>query len=387
MTLRSSATPTAPGEQKGDRHRDDEIGVDPRRRQKRAEELLHDKGGIGAEHDHLAMRHVDDAHHAEGDGEPDRGEQQDAAEADALEQIGGEADQPKPVVDRGERGVGGLAQLGIEIGARRGTASSRFLICGSVVVPSARDRGERCSAWCPQTSRAAERLCCHRRADLAGPSRRRAPFRAAPPPSAEGCRSASCAAREPGGGIGAEQGQLAERALDRAAQPVVDADPVERRPARRRRLGARSTGSSQLVAAADDQTTRPSGALTQPAVAAAPSGPATARASPSLPSATTACSFSAKLSPPRPATSVAKSSARAGKRRQRDQERSQQAPDRTPDRAAHSQCRSSQPSRRLGRAGPADASAGWHERRAVRSALVRAQSVYLGAVQLPQTQG
>jgi hypothetical protein len=42
-------------------------------------------GGVGAEHDHLAMRHVDDAHHAERDGETDCGEQQHAAEADALE--------------------------------------------------------------------------------------------------------------------------------------------------------------------------------------------------------------------------------------------------------------------------------------------------------------
>jgi len=33
-----------------------------------ADHLLNDEGGIGAEHHHLAMRHVDDAHDAEGDG-------------------------------------------------------------------------------------------------------------------------------------------------------------------------------------------------------------------------------------------------------------------------------------------------------------------------------
>ena len=34
--------------------------------------------------------------------------------------------------------------------------------------------------------------------------------------------------REPGGGIGAEQGQLAQRAFDRPAQPIVDADSLGR---------------------------------------------------------------------------------------------------------------------------------------------------------------
>ena len=65
------------------------------------------------------MRHVDDAHHAKGDRQADRSEQQHAAEADALEQIGGDADQPQPVVDRGEGRVGSLFQFGI--GVRSGT--------------------------------------------------------------------------------------------------------------------------------------------------------------------------------------------------------------------------------------------------------------------------
>ena len=49
--------------------------------------LLHDEGGVGAEHHHLAMRHVDDAHDAEGDGEADRGEQQHRAERDAVPDV------------------------------------------------------------------------------------------------------------------------------------------------------------------------------------------------------------------------------------------------------------------------------------------------------------
>ena len=46
----------------------------------RADHLLHHEGHIGADHHHLAMRHVDDAHHAEGDGKPDGGKQQHRAE-------------------------------------------------------------------------------------------------------------------------------------------------------------------------------------------------------------------------------------------------------------------------------------------------------------------
>ena len=42
--------------------------------------LLDREARIGAEHHHLAMRHVDHAHDAEGDGKPDGGEQQHRAE-------------------------------------------------------------------------------------------------------------------------------------------------------------------------------------------------------------------------------------------------------------------------------------------------------------------
>ncbi len=48
------------------------------------DDLLHHEGGVGAEHDHFAMRHVDDAHDAEGDGKADRGQQQHGAERDAV---------------------------------------------------------------------------------------------------------------------------------------------------------------------------------------------------------------------------------------------------------------------------------------------------------------
>ena len=45
-----------------------------------ADHLLRHEGGVGAEHDQLAMRHVDHPHHPEGDGEPDRRQQQHRAE-------------------------------------------------------------------------------------------------------------------------------------------------------------------------------------------------------------------------------------------------------------------------------------------------------------------
>ena len=49
-----------------------------------AEYFLHDVRHVGAEHDHFAVRHVDDAHDAEGDGEADRGEQQNRAKRKAV---------------------------------------------------------------------------------------------------------------------------------------------------------------------------------------------------------------------------------------------------------------------------------------------------------------
>ena len=57
------------------------------RREAGAADLLHDVGRVGAEHHHLAMRHVDHAHHAEGDGEADGGQQQHRAEADPEDQM------------------------------------------------------------------------------------------------------------------------------------------------------------------------------------------------------------------------------------------------------------------------------------------------------------
>ena len=54
------------------------------------ENLLHHEGGVGAQHDQLAVGHVDHAHDAEGDGQPDGGQQQHRAQAEAEENgVGG----------------------------------------------------------------------------------------------------------------------------------------------------------------------------------------------------------------------------------------------------------------------------------------------------------
>ncbi len=72
----------------------------------RFDELLNHEGRIGAEHHHLAMRHVDDAHDAEGDRQPDRRQEQHRAERQPVPdvlRIAPEFDLP---VDRGDAALG-----------------------------------------------------------------------------------------------------------------------------------------------------------------------------------------------------------------------------------------------------------------------------------------
>ena len=69
--------------QERERHRDEQRIVE-QRRIVLPDQFLHDEGDVGAEHHHFAVRHVDDAHHAERDGKADRGEQQHRAERDAV---------------------------------------------------------------------------------------------------------------------------------------------------------------------------------------------------------------------------------------------------------------------------------------------------------------
>jgi hypothetical protein len=68
-----------------------------------ADDLLHHEGDVGADHHHLAMGHVDDAHDAEGDGKPDRGEQQHRAQRQAVPGVLHHRPHREVALDRGDR--------------------------------------------------------------------------------------------------------------------------------------------------------------------------------------------------------------------------------------------------------------------------------------------
>ena len=67
----------APGDQEGGRYRHEQRDADEVRHPE-----LHDVGRVGAEHHQLAVRHVDDAHDAEGDRQPDGDQHQHGSEAE-----------------------------------------------------------------------------------------------------------------------------------------------------------------------------------------------------------------------------------------------------------------------------------------------------------------
>ena len=103
-----------------------------------AEQALHTVGGVGADHQQFAVRHVDDAHHAVGDGQTERGEQQDAAERQAGKDAAEVFGHRQPAVDGFDGGnrlvahlVVGLCGLDGErqqrcLDRRRGAASQRL---------------------------------------------------------------------------------------------------------------------------------------------------------------------------------------------------------------------------------------------------------------------
>ena len=98
--------PMHAGDDEGERHRDqqrivEQAGVAG------ADVFLHHEGHVGADHDHLAVRHVDDAHHAERDGKTDRGEQQHRAERKPVPEILHRGPDRKRVLDRGDGVAGG----------------------------------------------------------------------------------------------------------------------------------------------------------------------------------------------------------------------------------------------------------------------------------------
>ena len=71
----------------GHRHRGQQVPV-KQARQEFLKHALHHVGGVSADHHQLAVRHVDDAHEAIGDGQPERHQQQDGAQAETAENGG-----------------------------------------------------------------------------------------------------------------------------------------------------------------------------------------------------------------------------------------------------------------------------------------------------------
>ena len=122
------AMPTSAGDQEGQRDGDDQAGAEQAGRVG-ADDLLHDEGGVGAEHHHLAVRHVDHAHHAEGDGQPGGGEQQHRAEREAVIDALRQAPELLRAVDGGNGGGGrtatGGGSLPSEASSERASMSPR----------------------------------------------------------------------------------------------------------------------------------------------------------------------------------------------------------------------------------------------------------------------
>ena len=191
---------------------------------RRANDGLHDKSRVGAQHDHLAMRHVDHAHGAEGDGEPDGGQQQHRAERNAIPDILRHLPRGQRLLDR----VGGGRGSGLDLavgGGSDGLQNAERIAVGAVTNQG--DRGEllRRRRVGGREHDGGTRLA-HRALDarvlfdgkrlVEGRQGRRIPT------LEEGVGSA-----EPDPGIGAHQGERTDRGLDRAAQAVVDAHTLE----------------------------------------------------------------------------------------------------------------------------------------------------------------
>ena len=212
------------GDEEGERQGDGERPVEQPGRGI-ADHLLHDEGRVGAEHHHLAMRHVDDAHHAEGDGEADRGEQQHRAERDAVPDVLAGLPQRERRIRSGR----------CRLRRRRGSARRRRRAAGAAA-PARRGRpAPRSSRW----RRPSRRPGGRRRG---APRRARAPWRRGPSASCScgerrlerierprrrraGRSSRRRVRRTAGSGLSSVS--AADRGADGAAQPVVDRDLLQ----------------------------------------------------------------------------------------------------------------------------------------------------------------
>ena len=110
MTRRSSPTPTSIVTTNARGTGSGQVPIEVRR-ETLFEQRLHRVSHIGADHEHLAVGHVDDPHQTEGDGETERGEQEHAGEADAVHHVAHHADEALAVLDRRERPCASVSHL------------------------------------------------------------------------------------------------------------------------------------------------------------------------------------------------------------------------------------------------------------------------------------
>ena len=91
------------GDDEGGWQSHDQIGVNCAGQEFPEQELTH-IGGVRANHQQFAVRHVDDAHQAEGNRQAERRQQQHTAERDAVKQIADKLSTLQPTVDFAQRG-------------------------------------------------------------------------------------------------------------------------------------------------------------------------------------------------------------------------------------------------------------------------------------------
>ncbi len=91
----------------------------------RGEDLLHDIGCVGADHQHLAVSHVDDAHQPEGDGQAEAHQEQDRPEAHPVEEVTDETSDPDVRLETALGLPRGRAHAGVGVVGRPGFAAGR----------------------------------------------------------------------------------------------------------------------------------------------------------------------------------------------------------------------------------------------------------------------
>jgi hypothetical protein len=102
------------GDDEGDRQRHEQ------RQAGDAEDLVGDVRGVGAGHDELAVRHVDDTHLTERERQTERGQQEDRPHAQPVEHLGDQDSHGSPLWRNGGLGLTKVPTRGNGHGARPG---------------------------------------------------------------------------------------------------------------------------------------------------------------------------------------------------------------------------------------------------------------------------